>query len=156
MEDVLLELTIELQNVKNKREEIKSQKEIFETMIADLKVKLAASENLNVHLQVERDDVLQKLKERNDDELFVISSAKTPSPIVQRMGVLEFSYFELHKATLNFDDFTKINEGIYQSVYRGVLCHTTLAIKIINPEFRLSETKFLQEVSFTTFFYFIF
>ncbi|CAA6666576.1 unnamed protein product [Spirodela intermedia] len=41
---------------------------------------------------------------------------------------------ELEQATCGFDDSLKIGEGGYGSVYRGVLRHTTVAIKRLHPQ----------------------
>ena len=57
-----------------------------------------------------------------------------------------FSFSDLEKATNYFDPSLKIGEGGYGSIYRGILYHTEVAIKILHPDSMQGPREFQQEV----------
>lgn len=50
-------------------------------------------------------------------------------------------------ATNGFDDALKIGEGGYGPVFKGVLDHTVVAIKVVRPDLAHGERQFQQEVT---------
>lgn len=54
---------------------------------------------------------------------------------------------EIEVATNGFDDALKIGEGGYGPVFKGVLDHTVVAIKVLRPDLAHGERQFQQEVT---------
>ncbi|KAM6601120.1 hypothetical protein CsatA_020729 [Cannabis sativa] len=150
----------ELDKIKNQRNEVaeelraaQDQKLLLESQIAesDEMVKkleekiISAVELLQSYkkerddLQVERDNALREAEElrRNQGE-------GTNTHIPQFFS--EFSFFEIEEATNNFDPSLKIGEGGYGSIYRGLLRHTQVAIKMLHAHSMQGPTEFQQEV----------
>ncbi|MCD7463068.1 hypothetical protein HAX54_049885 [Datura stramonium] len=92
-------------------------------------------------LQVERDDAL-KLAEALREQQLDGSSFKSTSVLFA-----EFYFHEIEEATRNFDPTLKIGEGGYGSIYRGLLRHTQVAIKMLHPHSLQGPSEFQQEVS---------
>lgn len=59
----------------------------------------------------------------------------------------EFSFSEIEEATCNFNPSLKIGEGGYGNVFKGILRHTEVAIKMLNPNSSQGTSEFQQEVS---------
>ncbi|CAN4111584.1 unnamed protein product [Withania somnifera] len=92
-------------------------------------------------LQVERDDALklaEALKEKHSDG----SSFESTSVLFA-----EFYFHEIEEATRKFNPALKIGEGGYGSIYRGLLRHTQVAIKMLHPHSLQGPTEFQQEVN---------
>ncbi|KAI5422503.1 hypothetical protein KIW84_045805 [Lathyrus oleraceus] len=53
---------------------------------------------------------------------------------------------EIEVATNGFDDALKIGEGGYGPVFKGVLDHTLVAIKVLRPDLAHGERQFQQEI----------
>ncbi|CAI8607298.1 unnamed protein product [Vicia faba] len=58
----------------------------------------------------------------------------------------EFSFSEIEKATCNFNPSLKIGEGGYGSIFKGILRHTEVAIKILSHNSTQGPSEFQQEV----------
>ncbi|KAI5421792.1 U-box domain-containing protein 33 isoform X2 [Lathyrus oleraceus] len=58
----------------------------------------------------------------------------------------EFSFLEIEEATCNFKPSLKIGEGGYGSIFKGILRHTEVAIKILSPISTQGPSEFQQEV----------
>lgn len=58
----------------------------------------------------------------------------------------QFAYSEIEEATRGLHDSLKIGGGGYGSVYEGLLRHTHVAIKMLNPDSRQGENEFKHEV----------
>ena len=54
---------------------------------------------------------------------------------------------EIEVATNYFDNALKIGEGGYGPVFKGVLDHTFVAIKVVRPDISHGERQFQQEVT---------
>lgn len=90
-------------------------------------------------LKMERDtairelDILKKLvKEDNADFL--------------GLRFFEFSFSDITEATKNFDPSLKIGEGNFGSVYKGILRHLKVAIKMLPSNGSISDSEFEYEV----------
>ncbi|GAU44028.1 hypothetical protein TSUD_349600 [Trifolium subterraneum] len=59
----------------------------------------------------------------------------------------EFSFSEIEEATCNFNPSLKIGEGGYGSIFKGILRHTEVAIKMLNPDSTQGPSEFQQEVT---------
>uniref|UniRef100_A0A803KR57 RING-type E3 ubiquitin transferase n=3 Tax=Chenopodium quinoa TaxID=63459 RepID=A0A803KR57_CHEQI len=58
----------------------------------------------------------------------------------------EYTFKEIEVATNNFSDTLKIGEGGYGPVYRAVLQHTPVAIKVLRPDASQGLKQFQQEI----------
>ncbi|CAK8560813.1 unnamed protein product [Lathyrus sativus] len=59
----------------------------------------------------------------------------------------EFSLSEIEEATCNFNPSLKIGEGGYGSIFKGILRHTEVAIKILSPNSNQGPSEFQQEIN---------
>lgn len=57
---------------------------------------------------------------------------------------------EIEEATDNFSDKNKIGEGRYGPVYKGIIDHTPVAIKVLRPDANQGIKQFHQEVCMAT------
>lgn len=92
-------------------------------------------------LQVERDDALsiaEALREQHSN-----GSSTTSASVL----FAEFYFHEIEEATRRFDPALKIGEGGYGSIYRGLLRHTHVAIKMLHPHSSQGPSEFQQEVN---------
>ncbi|CAN1237181.1 U-box domain-containing protein 33 [Linum grandiflorum] len=92
-------------------------------------------------LQVERDDALREAEElrRSRAETSNGSTAEFFS---------DFRFSEIEEATNNFHPSLKIGEGGFGSIYRGVLHHTEVAIKMLHANSMQGPSEYQQEVFF--------
>ncbi|CAN1237188.1 U-box domain-containing protein 33 [Linum grandiflorum] len=90
-------------------------------------------------LQVERDDALREAEElrRSRAETSNGSTAEFFS---------DFRFSEIEEATNNFHPSLKIGEGGFGSIYRGVLHHTEVAIKMLHANSMQGPSEYQQEV----------
>ncbi|XP_027907221.1 U-box domain-containing protein 33-like isoform X2 [Vigna unguiculata] len=58
----------------------------------------------------------------------------------------EFSFSEIKEATRNFNPSLKIGQGGYGSIFKGILRHTEVAIKMLSPDSTQGPEEFQQEV----------
>lgn len=90
-------------------------------------------------LQVERDNALREAEELGESQQEV-SCMHLPQFFT------EFSFSEIEDATQNFDPSLKIGEGGYGSIYKGLLRHTLVAIKLLHAHSLQGPSEFQQEV----------
>ncbi|XP_022924425.1 U-box domain-containing protein 33-like [Cucurbita moschata] len=89
-------------------------------------------------LEIQRDNALREadeLRRRNQ-------STRRSLP----QFFTEFPFSEIEEATQNFDPSLKIGEEGYGSIYRGVLRHMMVAIKILHSDSSQGPSEFQQEV----------
>ncbi|XP_021906273.1 U-box domain-containing protein 33 isoform X1 [Carica papaya] len=91
-------------------------------------------------LQVERDNALREAEELGESQQEV-SCMHLPQFFT------EFSFSEIEDATQNFDPSLKIGEGGYGSIYKGLLRHTLVAIKLLHAHSLQGPSEFQQEVN---------
>lgn len=162
IEEVLAKEKEQLEMLKARRNEIMEERRIasdqtslLEAQIteSDEKVKeltekiISAVELLQKYkterdeLEIERDNALQlaeELRKRQSEEVSDISMPQFYS---------EFTFREIEEATRNFDTSLKIGEGGYGSIFRGLLRHTQVAIKMLHSNSSQGPSEFQQEVS---------
>lgn len=102
---------------------------------ADEAMKMAEKETQR-RLQLER-KAMKEIEEK-DRALNVL----TRNDIRYRKYTLE----DIEHATQNFSLSMKIGEGGYGPVFKGILDHTHVAIKILRPDASQGRKQFLQEV----------
>ncbi|KAH0456311.1 hypothetical protein IEQ34_014218 [Dendrobium chrysotoxum] len=124
-------------------ESIKQQLDAREEELAELRRKnMQAKEDARCALEkiATLEQQLEALRQENLEAIRENSALKT------HLRCTEFSTSELGKATNNFHPSQKIAEGGYGPVYRGVLRHTPVAIKVLNPQSRQGPCEFQQEM----------
>ena len=90
-------------------------------------------------LQIERDNALREAEELRREQ-----GEGTSTQMPQFFS--EFSFSEIEEATKNFNYSLKIGEGGYGSIYKGLLRHTQVAIKMLNAHSMQGPSEFQQEV----------
>ena len=58
-----------------------------------------------------------------------------------------FSLAEIDEATDGFNQSNKIGEGGYGTIYKGFICHTAVAVKVLNRGSMQGAAEFQQEVN---------
>ncbi|WZY91843.1 hypothetical protein YC2023_064172 [Brassica napus] len=130
-----------------------AQKEMLESQIAesdgtmeklnqklDIAVKLLQKlKDEREELQTERDRALREATELR-------SRAETSSTLQSTQYFTHFSFSEIEEATNRFDSTLKIGGGSYGSIYVGVLRHTQVAIKMLNPNSSQGPVEYQHEV----------
>lgn len=90
--------------------------------------------------KVERDNAVREAEDLRNNQAEADSSTSMSS------FVYEYCFPEIEQATHNFDPELKIGEGGYGSIYKGLLRHTQVAIKILHPQSEQGPLEFQQEV----------
>ncbi|KAK1434722.1 hypothetical protein QVD17_00472 [Tagetes erecta] len=117
----------------------------FEHEVHDLEQKVFSGVDLLHNSKKERDE----LQEQCDDALRLLAEMKEKQGSCSSVSQLytEFSFSEVKDATRNFDSSLKIGEGGYGSIFRGVIRHTQVAIKMLHFDSLQGPTEFQQEVN---------
>lgn len=119
-------------------EEVKLRKELEEALqkakeeIDNMKRKL---DKVNKELQL-------ALNHKSSKENQISEASRTHS--LQLLS--EFSFSEIEEATCNFNESLKIGEGGYGKIFKGILRHTDVAIKMLSPNSTQGPSEFQQEV----------
>ncbi|XP_017697851.2 U-box domain-containing protein 33-like [Phoenix dactylifera] len=137
----------EFQKLCQQRMELELQIADSGRIVKDFEEKLSEAQHLlnslrleHEKLRGERDNAVREAEEQNQKKVEVTDGTHGTAIFS------EFSYVELKQATMDFDDSLKIGEGGYGSVYKGFLRHTTVAIKMLNPQSRQGQSEFHHEV----------
>lgn len=103
----------------------------YDELVKGLELKIASSVELwqtfireRDELQVERDQALKEAEALRNKQEEVSST-----DMAQFLSDLSLS--EIKEATRNFDPSLKIGEGRHGSIYKGILCQTDVAIKML-------------------------
>jgi len=110
------------------------------------------------HLQAEQEakaakDLLARMSyERQIAELNALKESREKERIVDAIisserGTRRYTPDEIQKATDSFSENKVIGEGGYGKVYEGVLDHTPVAIKVLQPGATDKKEEFLREVN---------
>ncbi|KAL5981459.1 hypothetical protein ACLOJK_015520 [Asimina triloba] len=140
----------ELQQARNQHLALEADIASLNRIVTELEEKLAASKDLLSTAQRERDELqrerdeavveAEELRQRNEDAANAASgSSRSPD-------FSEFGFDELADATCNFDESMKIGEGGCGSVYKGLLRHTLVAVKVLRSHSVQDQCQFQQEV----------
>lgn len=148
MKSQLNKLMEDLQAAQAQNSSLEGQLLNSDTQVQELEQKIFSAVDLlqkyrkeRDELQVERDDALkltEALREKHSDGSSFISTS---------VLFAEFHFHEIEEATRNFDPALKIGEGGYGSIYRGLLRHTQVAIKMLHPHSLQGPSEFQQEVN---------
>ncbi|KAJ4843644.1 hypothetical protein Tsubulata_020159 [Turnera subulata] len=136
----------ELRTALNLKASLEIQIAESDQMVKELEQKIISAVDLlktykkeRDELQLERDNALKEAEELRR------SQAEASSSHMPQL-FSEFSFSEIEEATRNFDPSLKIGEGGYGSIYRGLLRHTEVAIKMLHSHSLQGPSEFQQEV----------
>ncbi|XVF33324.1 hypothetical protein REPUB_Repub17cG0158600 [Reevesia pubescens] len=140
------EVMLELQDALDQKSSLDKQIVESEKVVKELEEKIISAVELlqnykkeREELQMERDNALKEAEELRK------SRAETSGAYMPQFFT-EFSFSEIEEATHNFDPTLKIGEGGYGSIYKGLLRHTTVAIKILHSHSLQGPSEFQKEV----------
>uniref|UniRef100_A0A2N9FKU1 RING-type E3 ubiquitin transferase n=1 Tax=Fagus sylvatica TaxID=28930 RepID=A0A2N9FKU1_FAGSY len=118
---------------------------IDDTLYTQLEQAMAEVENARLHFKRIASSVKQlqrykterdELQRKHDNALNKVQELKSKQGGVSSTHMpdffSEFSYLEIKEATQNFDPSTKFGDGRYRSIYKGLLRHTQVAIKMLH------------------------
>ncbi|GAB4844492.1 hypothetical protein Ancab_037870 [Ancistrocladus abbreviatus] len=137
----------ELQHARDQKSSVENQLEKCNIMVKELEERLFSAVELlekykkeREELQIERDNALNEAEDLREELALENSSLHIPK------FFSEFSFSEIEKATNYFDPSLKIGEGGYGSIYKGLLRHAEVAVKIPHPDSMQGPQEFQQEV----------
>ncbi|XP_047342399.1 U-box domain-containing protein 33-like isoform X2 [Impatiens glandulifera] len=125
-----------------KKSSLESELTGCEITVDDIEKDLFSAVDLLTKYEVERDE----LKVERDDAIREAQELRKLQPEVSGF-FYEFSFSEIEEATRNFDPSLKIAEGGYGTIYKCFLCHTQVAVKVMNSMSLQGPDEFQQEVS---------
>lgn len=135
----------EVERMKNQQDElmkelqmVQDQRSILESRIAEshssekeLEEKIISAVKLLISIRQKRDELLVEHKDAIREVNELRGSVQEEAASFCTPQFLSFSFMEINEATNNFDPSWKIGEGSYGSVYKGVLRHMHVAIKML-------------------------
>uniref|UniRef100_A0A2N9IHR4 RING-type E3 ubiquitin transferase n=1 Tax=Fagus sylvatica TaxID=28930 RepID=A0A2N9IHR4_FAGSY len=140
------ELMKELLMVQDQKSALEGQLEESQSMVVELEEKIISAVGLLISFKEKRDRLriehgnavgeVKKLSKLLNGEVASFCSVQIP----------EFSFMEINEATHDFDPSWKIGEGRYGTVYRGILCHAHVAIKMLPSYGSQSQLDFQKVV----------
>ncbi|XP_020218691.1 U-box domain-containing protein 33 [Cajanus cajan] len=150
----------ELENMKSLRDKVKEELRLALDQKASLENQIASSELMIKELEqkiLSAVDLLQRYKnERDELQMQRDNALREAEELRKKQGEAscthvpqlfsEFSFSEIKDATGNFNPSTKIGEGGYGSIFKGILRHTEVAIKMLHSNSMQGPLEFQQEV----------
>jgi chromosome segregation ATPase len=141
-QEVIME---ELQSAMAQKAMLESQIAKSDGTMEKLNQKLDIAVKLLQKLRDEREE-LQTERDRALREAEELRSHAETSTLQLPQYFTDFSFSEIEEATNHFDSTLKIGEGGYGSIYVGLLRHTQVAIKMLNPNSSQGPVEYQQEV----------
>lgn len=133
------ETTRELLTVREQNSILEKQVQESKLVVKELEEKIVSAVELLItfkerrdKLRVEHQDALKHVRDLRRSVLIGTSSLCGPQ-------ILSFSFAEIIEATHNFDPSQRIGEGKYGTVYKGLLRHLHVAIRML-PSFGSPRT----------------
>ncbi|CAK7337318.1 unnamed protein product [Dovyalis caffra] len=121
----------ELQMVKEDKCALESQIAESQHMVEELEEKIISAVQLLISFK-ERRDAARVEYENAIQEVRRLNISAKAAAAGWKSELLELSFMEINEATHNFDPSRKIGEGRYGSVYKGLLRHLFVAIKMFS------------------------
>ncbi|XP_010508094.1 PREDICTED: U-box domain-containing protein 33 [Camelina sativa] len=141
-QEVIME---ELQSAMDQKAMLESQIAESDGTMEKLNQKLDIAVKLLQKLKDEREE-LQTERDRALREAEELRGRAETSTLQLPQYFTDFSFSEIEEATNHFDSTLKIGEGGYGSIYVGILRHTQVAIKMLNPNSSQGPVEYQQEV----------
>lgn len=143
LDEVMEELQLALQQKSSLEIQIRNS----DQMVQELEQKIFSAVELLQNYKRERDELLVKRDNAlNLAEELRRKQVEDASTTRVTRFYYEFSFSEIEEATSNFDPSLKIGEGGYGTIYRGLLRHTQVAIKVLHSHSSQGPSEFQQEV----------
>ncbi|KAM3730048.1 hypothetical protein ACB098_12G057900 [Castanea mollissima] len=140
------ELMKKLQNVQDQKSILEGRLEEYQSTVQELEEKIISAVELLISFKEKRDRLriergnavaeVKKLSKSLNGEVSSFCSVQIPT----------FSFMEINELTHDFDPSRKIGEGRYGTVYRGILRHMHVAIKMLPSYGSQSQLDFQKEV----------
>ncbi|XP_044506228.1 U-box domain-containing protein 32 isoform X3 [Mangifera indica] len=160
LEELLARQRQEVERIKNQHDKIvkelqivQGQKSLLESQLAEshcvakeLEEKILSAVELLISFKQKRDELRIECGNAKRRVMELNKPVNIEAASFCMPGLLEFSFMEVNEATNNFDPAWKIGEGRYGSVYRGVLRHLHVAIKMLPSYGSQSSREFQNEV----------
>ncbi|CAK9318260.1 unnamed protein product [Citrullus colocynthis] len=142
------ELLKELQHVQEQKSLLERKASEYWCEVEELEKKMFAAVDLLVSfkekrdkLQIEHEGAMDKLRKLKN-----IVKREPSSSHYRSAEMPTFSFMEIIEATRNFDPSWKIGEGRHGSVYKGLLRHMDVALKMLPSYGSHSQSTFQYEV----------
>ncbi|XP_047155092.1 U-box domain-containing protein 33-like isoform X1 [Vigna umbellata] len=136
----------ELQLALDQKLSLENQIASTELIVKELEQKNISADELSQKYRDELDELQMQL----DNALGEAEELKRKQGESSSMHGLqpfsEFSFSEIKEATRNFNPSLKIGQGGYGSIFKGILRHTEVAIKMLSPDSAQGPMEFQQEV----------
>lgn len=159
LEESLARVKEEIGRTKSQCDRAKDELKIVEEQKSVLESRMAESQFAEKALEekfLSAVNLLIKFKDKRDEMRIEVSNAKRrihdlKYPVKTDTsfcgsGLIEFSFMEVNEATNHFDPSWKIGEGRYGSVYRGLLRHVHVAVKMLPSYGSQSHLEFQNKV----------
>ncbi|KAJ4706002.1 U-box domain-containing protein kinase family protein [Melia azedarach] len=160
LEELLAKEKKELERIKNQNDETVKELHMVHNQNSIMKGQITESHCVVKELEekiISAVELLISFKQKRDELRIECGNAKRRVKELKRLGkreaasfswpeLLEFSFIELNQATNNLDPSWKIGEGRYGNVYRGLLRHLHVAIKMLPSYGSQSLLEFKHEV----------
>ncbi|XP_031484504.1 U-box domain-containing protein 33-like [Nymphaea colorata] len=143
----MAQLSVKIEELQRRNGELERENTSLSAKNSALHQQLAELTHINRSLQKQNDEAKQAQKQLEEAQLALTNIDKGMPAIP---NFLQFNLAELKEATKGFSQEMKIGRGGYGTVYKGKLHHTTVAIKILNPETIHGEAQFNQEIQALT------
>ncbi|KAK1376874.1 U-box domain-containing protein 33 [Heracleum sosnowskyi] len=162
IEEALASRIEEIKKLKPELEEVKKELQLALEQKLSLELKIKNSDKMMEDLEEKifsTVDLLECYKKEKDELLVERETALGLAEELRKKQVEYtsnecmttfndvFSLTEIEEATRNFDPSLKIGEGGYGSIYRGVLHHTQVAIKVLHSDSSQGPSEFEREVN---------
>lgn len=149
-----------LEKIKKQQDEITEELRIALDKKSLLENQIAETDQMEKGLELRITSALELMEKYNkeSDELKIErgNALKEVQALRSKQGEVlstymphffsDFSYSEIKEATQNFDLSLKIGEGRYRSIYKGLLRHTQVAIKVLHHYSMEEPLGFQREV----------
>lgn len=137
----------ELQMVRDQIPKLKSQIAESHCIEKELEEKIIQAVELLISFKEKRDKMLTNCEKANREVLEVRKLVEKDTKSLCGLQFKVFSFLEIIEGTQNFDPMLKIGEGKCGSVYKGLLCHVKVAIKMLPCHGSEGISDFEREVS---------
>ncbi|KAI8564841.1 hypothetical protein RHMOL_Rhmol03G0213700 [Rhododendron molle] len=159
MEEVLARQKQDLESMKNLHDQytkelqmVRDQKQVLESQLMEshsvedeLDEKFAQAVELLKTFKEKRDKLLIEHDKVKGEINGLRRVVKKDAADLSKLQFSAFSFWEINEATRDFDPSWKIGDGTYGSVYRGILRHLKVAIKMLPSHGSQGHVEFEHE-----------
>lgn len=163
IEELLLRQRQEMETMKNQQDQLLKELELIQDGKPALESQLREAYCSEKELEdrfIQAVNLLKTFKETRDELRMEYDSAirkvnkyralQTEDPLgISPEHFFGISFSDIIEATQNFKPSHKIGEGRYGSVFKGMLCHIKVAIKMLPSSGSQSDSEFKNEVIFS-------